>query len=219
MARYKKKTYTKKATSSSGAGTASNIANMAMTAYKGYKFLKQVLNPEIKKWDQLTIATNISNAGVTGVLNAMGQGSDYNNRTGNSIKLHALKFRANISLNIATPTATNIRCIIVRDMENRQALPAIGDVLETADVRSPYNHNNIERFKIQYDQLLNFDLYHPTRTLEFSKSYKNAHCKYVGTTATVASVDEGSLFLLLLSELASNQPIMIWSSRVEYYDN
>lgn len=194
-----------------------SVTKMASLAYSGYKMLKHVLNPELKFWDASVSNLSIPTFGVTVPLSLMSQGSDYNNRNGNSIKLNNLLYRGQI---IATATTTAaVRLIIYRDMESKQNLPATTDVLEVASIYSPLNHLNGTRFKIQTDQLFLFDNAHQNHTQHYSREWKNAHCKYALPSNGVNAAEEGNIYILLIGDNGISLPITSFYNRVRFYDN
>lgn len=197
-----------------------STAELAGKAWSAAKYVATLVNVETKLVDTGlgTVAnTQFHNTGNVQYLSGITQGSDYNNRNGNSVKPVFLSFQMNGNRGSGD---TAIRIILFRDRENRQAVPAVTDVLETVDVRSNYDHVNLNRFTILKDTFQTLDTYHPTFTFIYSKSMKT-HIYYQGTDANVTSADEGALFLLCLSEQASGSasPSANYNSRIGFLDN
>lgn len=197
-----------------------STAELASKAWTAAKYLATLVNVETKVIDVAPTSvanTAFTSTGLVVYLSGISQGTDYNNRIGNSIKSQFMNFVLQI-----TTGNTNNRCrvILFRDREQRQALPAITDVLESADPYAQYNHNNLNRFTILKDVMTVTDTYHPTRLVEWSKSDKT-HIYYSGTTNGVASADENSIFLLFLSDQASGSaaPTAIYGFRLGFVDN
>ena len=86
--------------------TFQKVRNVASTAYKAYrvaKWVKSLVNVE-KKFLDSTLDTNVDTTGNVKHLNAIGAGTGYNARTGNSIKAYSLNVAGTIRPNATTPT-------------------------------------------------------------------------------------------------------------------
>jgi hypothetical protein len=205
------------------ANTASNLATIGATAYKAYKVATMVaglINVEKKFYDTaLTVtSTAFNSSGSVGVYTTMAQGSDYNQRNGNSIKPSS--FMSNIIIRNTSTSVTSGRMIIFRDMENRQANAAVTDVLETATTESPLNHLNGHRFKILKDLHFTLDQYHPVKYVKYFHKFKKAHIRYVGTGSGVANADEGNIFILFISDQGTGgAPSASLYTRLRFIDN
>lgn len=192
---------------------------LASKAWSTAKYLATLVNVETKMVDinPTTVPnTDFTSTGIVHYLSGTAQGTDYNNRVGNSIKSQFM----NLVLQVSCSTACRARVILFRDRECRQATPAITDVLEYSDPYSQYNHNNLDRFTILKDVMHSIDPYHPVRLLEWSKADKT-HIRYDGTSANVSAADENSIFLLFLSDqsVSADAPSAIYGFRLGFVDN
>lgn len=197
-----------------------SVGEVAHKAWTTAKYIAGLVNVETKIYDTGLISlsnTQFSNAGVVTYLSGVGQGADYNQRNGNSIKAQYQNIYAGL---VRGSADSMVRVILFRDREQRQALPAVSDVLESVDVRSNYNHNNLNRFTIMKDDVKILDTYHPYQLFTYNRPLKT-HVYYNGTGATIASADENSIFILFLSETSSgaNSPTANFNSRLGYVDN
>lgn len=198
-----------------------STAELAGKAWKTAKYLATLVNVETKTLDTGSVFvpnTSFNSTGTVLYLTGMAQGTDYNQRVGNSIKCQYMNLVQVFFL--GTNSQNTCRVILFRDRENRQSLPSVTDVLESADPRAQYNHNNTDRFTILKDQFFILDTYHPTRAFEWSKSDKT-HIRYEGTTSGVSDADENNVFLLYLADSASGaaSPISTYNFRLGYVDN
>lgn len=210
-----------------GAKVASNAATIGSVAWKAFKLAKTVaavVNSETKIYDyNAPLITNSVSSSVQ-CLSQIGQGTDYYQRIGLSVAPKSMYTRLRFY-----ETSTNdgfVRVIIFRDFENRQAIPAVTDVLEIADVQSAMNHVNTTRFRVMYDKLIKIDQYHPIAALKLYHKFKtnnkgkHTHMKYTTSGTNAASLDEGNIFMLLLSDLnTTNAPTGAIVNRIRYVDN
>lgn len=212
------KKYTKKVYN--GVKTANNVAAEAHKAYKTAMLVKKMVNAELKTFDtgNLTIA-----AGTTYYLNYIGQGNDYNQRNGNSIKAKSILQRLILSASTMTSSVARVRCILYRDFENKQATPSVTDLLETNHPLSPINHINGTRFKILFDET--YQMVNSINSPQYTKVLvkyiplkQRPHMKYASTGTTVASADEGSVYFIIVTDDATG-PAAILNTRIRYYDN
>lgn len=153
-------------------------------------------------------------------FSTMAQGLDYaQNRIGDSIKLQRIEARYRIAM-ATTATKTFGRVIYFRDLDGYGTAPSVTDVLETADVLSPYKFLNSERFSILYDELLCLSSTGDASEVATINMNHEGHIKYLGTTATAASNGKGSLYFLILSnETGTNVPTFAHNERIYFTDD
>lgn len=204
---------------SKGVNTLTNVANTAGKAYKIASTIAKMVNAEKKYFDvSFSNTTNFDNNGACFCLSAMAQGTDYNTRIGNSIKAASDQWRFNLLIGAATNVI--YRVIFFTDRENRQANPAVTDVLESASTVSPLNHINGKRFHIIKDYYGELDtVKSPIKCISHYHKMKG-HIKFTAAAAGVASADEGNLFVLILSSNAvATAPSITITNRLRFYDN
>lgn len=192
------------------------LGSLASKAYKTAMYLKGLINVEKKFFDTNNTATDVINTGVIEQLTNIAEGSDYNNRTGRSVKATSnwiqLEFRQH-----ASATQTHLRYLIVIDKENQGTTPAVTDVLKSANVYSPMNIDNGSRFKVLLDKRFSFDSAGTTicQRKHFKKLFH--HIKWKGTNGT--DEGEGQLYIVLVSNEATNKPGFSYTNRVRFIDN
>lgn len=127
--------------------------------------------------------------------------------------------KATITLNPSAST-TFVRMIIFRVLKPASTLPVVSDVLATVFVQSPLNMSNSRSFRILTDKLLKLDVNgEQTRTVNLFQKV-NDHIKFDTSGASAqANAEEGHIFLLLLSDQATNTPSVAWYNRLRFYDN
>lgn len=193
---------------------------MARKAYKGFKYLKSVLNVEHKTYDRYD-NTNISpnNSGIVYCLTNIAQGVAEGERVGNSILAKSVKFDAVVKQNSAQTAPVSLRLILFRDREgNNGSVPAVLDVLKSATVNSEFVTVNRDRFQILADKKFSLPVVAQAQD-KMIKIYRKLrhHVKYTGSGTT--DYDEGQIWILALSDQGSNNPNWYMSSRFRYIDN
>lgn len=142
-------------------------------------------------------------------------GDTYNTREGLSIKAISFLLRLSAVLNAAAEQ-TFLRIMIISDTEQRGTMPTGAEVLETVDYLSPMNHLNGLRFRMILDHTMNL-----TKTVN-AKQYQryskfSQHIKFSDVNAT--DTKEGNLYLVLLSDQATNVPTVDFNFRLRFIDN
>lgn len=170
---------------------------------------------ELKFVDTSGTAVNIPFVGAITLINGVAQGSDFNNRIGRK------SINRSILTNITFYPSTSgtgasqgdfVRVMIVYDMQtNSGTTPNITDILATADVNSPNNLNNRDRFRILMDKRYTFwPTAYATGALangnngitKWCHNYKKMHLDTIwsGVNSSVGNIQSGALFFLYISK-------------------
>lgn len=162
------------------------------------------------------------------LLNGVATGTDFTNRIGRKVCWKSVLLQGWIEPQDATVVCTLGRVMVVYDTQPNGALPAITDVLNAATPSAPMNLNNRDRFKIIMDKRVTGGFYNTTatqstadQTIKEVRKYKkiNFDTIYDGTTAAIADVQSGSLFLLTIgSQAAASGYSLICSIRCRFVD-
>lgn len=203
-----------------GFGIGSAIG-LARAAYRGYRYIRGLVNVEKKFYDVTGSGTVTTTPGVA-ALTGMAQGTDYNQREGLSVKTKSLYLQGNITCNpnIAGSYGQTVRVVIVIDKDNQGSNPGWGDVFESSSIISAVNHTNGKRFQILMDHNFKVAPGSTDGVINFKRFIRcSQHLKWSSTTGT--SFREGHMFLLLLSDTANvnNVPTINYYSRLRYVDN
>lgn len=177
-----------------------------------------------------TPSSVVSNAGLVTCLTNVAQGDDINNRTGNAITARSLNLRILASGN-AQNTINYMRVIVFMDKDNQGSNPAPGDVLQTVgsqvSIISPLKIANLGRFQILYDRVCTFDhqVDYTVGTANNDpvgacnlKLYKRMRTPLRFTGSSGTNIFHNAIFLLVLSDVASNDPVYTFYSRIGYND-
>lgn len=189
---------------------------IAQQAWNATKYLKGLVNSEMFHHDKGSDATAISTTGVITHLTDIEVGDDVGKRTGNSILLRSFLRRIRFTKH-ASATTTFIRMMIVQDKQQvGDTTPAISDILEYVDVDSPMKLGSAGRFKVMLNRMIALDSNKPTYHREtYRKLY--SHIRYNGNAA--ADIQKNGIYLVLISDQATNTPLTDWYVRLGYHDN
>lgn len=192
-----------------------SVGQLAAKAYKAAKYVASVVNVERKFFDVTNTGLSPSTVGSVYPLSQIGVGDTFNTREGNSIKALNEYIQLSAQLNTAAE-ATFLRCILFMDNENNGSTPAVADVLESVGYLSPINHVNGTRFTILRDCRI---ILTKTGNAKEYKIYKKlgSHIKWSGSNGT--DTKEGHLYLLLLSDQATDTPSVNFLARMRFIDN
>jgi len=116
--------------------------------------------------------------------------------------------------------------MIVRDLDGYGTAPSPADVLELTAVvsapLSPVKFNKRERFSVLFDEVLTVQSASSTGIASipfYFSSAHSGHVLYLGTTAAAASDGKGSVYVVCVSDEATNTPTMAFFSRILYTDD
>jgi len=193
----------------------------------GLNEIRKLINVEEKVKNVTVTSVTTSSSGTIDLLTAIGQGTDINQRVGDSIRCQKLTYSL-----LCTRNGTDgcVRAIIFRDTENQGSTPSATDLLEavsgTLSIVTPYtwfNHNSNaqkNRFVILLDDVLTVSSSEPNAVISVKFSQNEMkHTRFRGTTDAASSSAEGALFLLIITDQAANQPKVTWYSRLTYTDD
>lgn len=184
---------------------------------------------ELKFVDVTLNATSTAAGGTTTLMNGVSQGDDYNNRQGRKVNWTSLYFRGHVAPNSGTnaPEGDVLRVMLVWDNQPNGALAAVTDVLSTANVTSPRNLNNRERFVVLSDQtyVVGANAYTAGALTTGSPSptyfsiYKKLQSSTIfgGTGSAITDINTGSLFLLRVGKTA-NASLLSHTLRLRFAD-
>ncbi len=194
-----------------------STAQLAMKAWLAAKYVKSIVNVEMKKHDG-TSSTTVANSGsyVT-PLTDVAQGDSISTRDGNSFKAKGLSINYTIKQH-ASATNTQVCVVLVRD--NQQIAdtdPAWNTIFNDTSVRAVLNAAFVGRFSIIYDRV--HLLSSNGQTQAFSKNYikLNSHIRFNGTAAT--DIQKSGLTFFAIADEATNLPTLDLAYRLTFVDN
>jgi hypothetical protein len=162
-------------------------------------------------------STTITNTGaLSSLTSVIAQGDDINQRSGDQITIR--KFTINFRFGAVTTNQT-CRFIVVRDMMNQGAAPAVTDVLAAALYRSEYNPTLVvqqKRFLVVHDEFIDSNL--NGETLQTRVVVRNSPNKvfYNGAAAAGTSNGKGSYWILVIGDAITG--LYEYTSQIWYTD-
>jgi len=193
------------------AGAVGQIAKTVSDVYK-------LVNAEAKYVDATGSGTQSSTLGIN-YLTAIGAGTTDQTRNGNSILGKDLQIHYTISMN-SSATNTFFRIMIICDKQQDGADPTAGSILaDPTKINSLLNKDFTLRFVNMKD--ITIPLSTSGNSSASGKIYLKVpwHIYYDGTGSTVSQFKENQIFLVMLSNEATNTPTINWYSRFNFYDN
>lgn len=215
--------------------TAGDAAKYAVSAYEMAKSIIRYINVEEKQFavDGTGSTTTITSTPSVINLSNVAQGSNYPDRTGDSIKPLWLDFRFYATGNSAV-SGNMLRLLVVQDRENQGVDPALGDVLAglSDPMLAPPHPLYKQRFKYLVDRNLSFNnpvglaasgtsttFLAEKKDPEIYRIRLSGHIFYDATAGADASNLEGAIFLMAVSQDATNGPGIRYSSQLTFTDN
>ncbi len=203
--------------------TVSDIAGVAQKAWQASKYIMSLINVETKVND-VTGSTTVGTSAAVYNLSNIAQGSDYNNREGNSILCQGLELRYSLESNFTAANTAFVRLIVVVDNDQRGADPVLTDLLETTSaglsVCSPALHYINKRFTVLYDHTSALCTSAASASQYYSVPIKwNRHIKYSATTGVDTSNWEGAIYLFTIGTNNTVPPTINFFSRLMFTDN
>ncbi len=193
----------------------------AQKALKIARKVKSLMNVELKFVDIVTTPT-VNTTATIHQASLLNQGDTGSTRDGSQVRVKSLLVNYSIVLHTSA-VATNVRVIIVSDTQTNGALFAASDLLEdiTANdaINSPYNLDNIYRFRILSDK--RYALCDSGRkNIIVSKFIKlNTPMRFSDTGNGIADILSQSYAVLFISNEATNVPTVNLHTRMRYLDN
>jgi hypothetical protein len=202
---------------------AGDAYSLAKRTAQGLNYLRRLVNIETKYSDTWGTGTADNTTGFIQCLNLISQGTDLTNRVGDSIRMQHMEFKFSPTVSI-TAFATSVRVLIIRDLENNGANPAMTDIFTgISTTQSPYLPLNFintrTRFSILYDEILCVSYGGDATAACAYHSTHNGHIRFRGSSAAAGSLAQGSLFMVVLSNETTNVPSFKYQFRLEYTDD
>lgn len=198
---------------------------------------------ELKYLDTYINDPEIDTTGSLFLLNGIAVGDTQITRTGGQIKLTSLQFRLSFIMPNDLISYAGVRVIVFWDRQANGLAPLVADnplagipaLLNNAVILSlleaPYQYENIDRFHVLYDKRMAMNpqvVLNTTAGLtdqlvpsEFfiNKYIKlNRTTKYDSTGNVIDDINTNSLYMLVLTDVAANQPGVIGGTRIYFRD-
>lgn len=210
---YKKRSYKKKPTA--WYNKKYSVGDMAATAYKGVKTLQGIINSEkhFVVFGASVAATTTANV-IS--LSAITQDDTFSGRTGNSILSKSLTGKLQFVLNNAA-TTTVTRVIIFEDLQQVADTAPVASTLLESDYLSSLTLSTLGRYKILMDKSICQDnVSNKLKVLPVNLRFDH-HIRYNGSASS--DIQKGGIYMMVLSNEATNGSSFTYNLRLGYYDN
>jgi len=197
--------------------------SLAKRTATGLNQIRKLINVEEKVIEVDSTSATFTTTGTLVSLSTVAQGSDFNERVGNSIKLQEIEVNARIFMNTASGNSV-YRFIIVRDLDGYGTAPAVSSILSngvgtTTAPLAIKDFLNRKRFSFLFEEMGTLSPQGERGVYISVRIPHEGHILYLGSTATAASNGKGSLYLLVLSDETVNMPTIAFQSRVTFTDD
>jgi len=201
---------------------AGDAYSLGARAIRGLNEIRKLINIETKFGEVGASTTQNATATITQITQ-LAEGVTNTTRVGQSIRLQTLEFDNFATVHASSTLSTAIRTIVFRDLENTGTAPVATDLLESASnpqaMSSAYVWNNLRRFAIIYDEVLLLNINNNNGGFQRLRVPHHGHVKYRGTDSSAASAGEGSVWMLMVSNQATNSPTVTWTFRITFTDD
>ena len=198
--------------------------------WKAIKTIKGMLNVEHKYYDTVPFSgASIDSSGTVaaGTMNLV-QGDGGTTRDGDQVKAKSIYLQFNTEKH-ASSTGTELRIIVGLDFRPEGAPPTVADVLNSASVLSAMNMDHRRRFKILRDwrtilsdataTKLTKKWYFPLGKKSRGRRGRRLGLRLNFAGSTTDEPQNVNIFILAISDEATNTPSLSMISRVRFVDN
>lgn len=171
------------------------------------------LNTETKAINNSSSVTVNDTTGQVLHMTAIAEGTASNQRSGRFIRSRYITSRLHLKMH-ASATQTLVRVVII--ISSDENAPTTSSFFTSQNALSTINLLYSDRYRIIYDNLVNLDTYNPTAALNIFRKPRQ-RIKFNGTAST--DYENGQMWMLLLSNEATNTPTVAYYNRFSYNDN
>lgn len=197
--------------------------NIAKRALKQVSRIKKSVET---KYCDTFVASTASYSGSVYSVSQIAQGDTQTTRDGIKVGAKSLHIKARVAGNSLSGSNQAVRCILVCDKEQTGTAPTASDILEnTGNVLShlsPYKWTTRPRYQILYDKIFGLSWQNGTTGTQSETKVFNIHKRlkknifYSGAASTDAY--KNNLYLLWISDVGTNDPLIFFWSRLFYTD-
>jgi len=144
--------------------------------------------------------------------NRIVQGTDNNERIGNSIHVTKVDYVFNVSAPVNNPDT--IRIFVIKDIAPKGMWPALADMFDDPTHNlTQISPNCRHQYKIIHDALIDVGAYLPVRTHKFTLKL-GMDTRYVGVGPNLVAVENGALYVLVISVngINTSEVLQFWST-------
>lgn len=204
--------------------TGAKALMLGSSALKLAKRIKTMVNVEYKSHDEIQTENPTTTGGIISLTNVI-QGDSSIFRDGNQIKMTSFNMKYRLTHNASGNAYQTVRMILFLDRQNNNpgstdpsVSGTIHSILDNATIPSQMKLSNAKRYKVLLDKTYNLqDGQRESITGKYFKKFKGIKIRYESGTTNPAR--ENNLWLLTLSNVATNTPAVQLTTRVRFVDN
>lgn len=205
------------------------VMKIAKRGYQIAKFVKSVINPELKYKDTFgTVVPTNSSSDSCIWLTDIDAGTGPSTRVGYSVLAKLLQIRFSLTMNSSATTST-VRILIFVDTSPsaQTSAPTNGTVIDQQGdpVIGPFNMDTPGRFLRLADKIVSLNTNGGAqKTFKLKYRYKESdsqinHLKWDVTGDAQADKRQNHVYMLVASNQSTNTPSLNYFSRFRYIDN
>lgn len=183
----------------------------------------RLINVEIKHFDTSTGTSWLNPDHTTGSIGSLfniSQGTSVNTRTGDSIKLYGVNIKG---LAATGGGAQFFRVLLVRGLNERGTAPALNTIYSTTGSQAIMHSLRNVDWDSTYKILAQRTIFFPSNSGDYeSRRYWNINMRlshHIVYNKGANSAETGGLYLVFLSDAASNIPNVQYTARLRFIDN
>lgn len=187
--------------------------------WRDVRWLKSVINVEKKYLDLITAGALPSTGGTLALLNGCTLGDTATNRDGQSVKFVSLNFKGSLAMNNSAET-TFVRIAFVIDRQPNAGTTTVSNIWSSATPTALRGIGTGYRYHVLKD--MQFALSNGGReSVYFEKTLKlRFHTRYnTSNNGDVTDIVTNALYMVYLSDQATNTPTLNINTRLRFIDN
>lgn len=215
--RYRRRSYRKRYSRRASRWGTYKAAGMQL--WRDVKWLKSVINVEKKYIDYTVTAQNMTNTGAIPLINGLSLGDTATTRDGQSVKFISITYKGDISMSNSAETSF-ARVAFVLDRQSNAQSPSITNIWQSASPTALRVIGTGYRFRVIRD--MQFALSNGGReSVYFERTIKlRFHTRFnTGNAGDVTDIVTNALYLVYLSDQATNYPVINMNIRIKFIDN
>lgn len=196
-----------------------DLIKTAKAAYTGVKYLRSLVNVEKQALNTSLNTTVSATAGHLQCLNLIAQGDAEGNRQGDSIMMKQIHCNFKYTIN-SSATHSTIRTIVFLYKQPQGATPTSDFVLSAQAHLANYNHDNAGLYTVLYDKSVVLNITSvQERIVQMTRKFYQVHETFDGIGATSTEIQTNALWVLFISDEATNLPSVSMRAQLMYIDN
>lgn len=201
------------------ASTTQKVASAAFTALNTAKYIARFINTEVKFLDTAINTNSTGQNGAITALDAIPEGDTESGRSGTSVKPMRISWRLNATQH-SSATLTLLRMVVFRGKYERDNEPVVGDIFASTGVNQFKINDKKYNTKFIFDRVFIFDAVNNSRVKKIDGSYKLfGHIQFDASQTDGTDHENGGVYVLFISNEATNAPTVVGNFRLTYTDN